>query len=379
MRHVCVLFVWSLCTVGVGVAQPKVAVLNALAAERIDQSVTGPVTEKVIERLVASGRYLVLDRANVQSVLKEREFQYSGLVSDAEVSQAGKYLGADQVVVIKIENLEGTYFVSARMIEVETGVILRQASAEGEGKLPVLLSLSERVGVTLAGTAVPAQSSPQATALSPQKPASSDPSARARALVTGSEDSPQSGGPSPAEAPQSKVAASPPAQAASPPVRASSTPQKTTMAERIGVRIYAGFTWEGTQEIDDEKIDATFRDFSLIVPLGGIFCLPMNLTYADGTDNGGYETVALDMGLGLALPLGIVMPWCAAKVGLLTLADKDYLGYGFSTEVGVDLRLGMLLLGVRHQVQSAKLENSQGTASFDLKSQATIFMAGLKF
>jgi len=43
----------------------------------MDPSVIIPITEKIAERLVVSGRCYVLDRANIDSVLKEREFEVS--------------------------------------------------------------------------------------------------------------------------------------------------------------------------------------------------------------------------------------------------------------------------------------------------------------
>ncbi len=343
------------------VAQPKVAVLNAVAAERIDQSVSGPVTEKVIERLVASGSYLVLDRANVQAVLKEREFQYSGMVSDAEISEAGKYLGADRVVVIRIESLDGTYFLSARMINVETGIISRQASADGEGKLSVLLGLAERVGSALASGAA------------------ADPSSRAKELVTGAGGARTAPAESGGATAAARVPEAAPVPAPTPaPAPAASAPPKTTMADRIGVRLYFGYDKDGTQEADGAESKAVVRDLYLLVPTGGLFCLATNFTAADGTDDGGLEALSFDMGVGLALPLGFIMPWCAAKVGFATLAEEDWSGFQFTTDLGIDFRLGALLLGVRRQVQSATFENSAG-ASFDLESGATLFMVGLKF
>ena len=97
-------------------ARSKVAVLDAIVQKGIDGSVVVPVTEKVMGCLVVSGRFTVLDRANVEKVLREREFQVSGLVSDAEITEAGKYLGADFVVVIKVQRLAATYFLGAKMI-----------------------------------------------------------------------------------------------------------------------------------------------------------------------------------------------------------------------------------------------------------------------
>jgi hypothetical protein len=139
-------------------SQPKVAVLDAIIPQNMDPSVIIPTTEKIIERLVVSGRFTVLDRSNIESVLKEREFQVSGMVSDQDVVTAGKYLGADFVVVAKVQKVSETYFISAKMIAIKTGVIANQTSAQGEGKLSTLIDLAGQVGDVLSGGAVMAQS-----------------------------------------------------------------------------------------------------------------------------------------------------------------------------------------------------------------------------
>jgi hypothetical protein len=157
MRKACLACILALAALAAW-SQPKVAVLDTQVPQSIDQSVVIPTTEKIIERLVVSGRYTVLDRANIESVLKEREFQLSGMVSDQDVVTAGKYLGADFVVVAKVQKVSDTYFITAKMIAIKTGVIANQTSAQGEGKLSTLISLAEQVGDVLSGGAVLAQS-----------------------------------------------------------------------------------------------------------------------------------------------------------------------------------------------------------------------------
>ena len=132
-------------------SQPKVAVLDAIIPQNMDPSIQGPATEKIIEKLVQSNRFTVLDRANIEGVLKEREFQVSGMVSDQDVVTAGKYLGADYVVVAKLSRVGDTNFISGKMINVKTGVIASQTSAQGDGKLSVLINLAGQVGETLSG------------------------------------------------------------------------------------------------------------------------------------------------------------------------------------------------------------------------------------
>lgn len=142
-------------------ALPKVAVLDAVVAEGISKSVVVPITDKIAEEIVKALRYSVLDRANIEQVLKEKEFQVSGMVPDSEIKQAGKYLGADYVVVVRVSLIENTYFISAKMIDVESGAVVAQVSDQQEGKATVLIAIAERVGKKLVGGVVEVAAGPQ--------------------------------------------------------------------------------------------------------------------------------------------------------------------------------------------------------------------------
>jgi hypothetical protein len=131
--------------------EPSLAVLDAVLDEGIDSAVMVPITEKIIEQVVASKKYVVLDRANIAQVLSEKEFQFSGMVKDTEIKQAGEYLGADFVGVARVSKVGETYFISAKIISVETGAITAQASAEKKGDADVVFDLARTVGVKLMG------------------------------------------------------------------------------------------------------------------------------------------------------------------------------------------------------------------------------------
>lgn len=136
-------------------ALPQVAVLDAVIPADMDPSVIVPITDKISEELVKSGKYTVLDRASVEQVLKEKEFQLSsGLVKTEEIRKAGEYLGADFVVAARASKVGNTYFVSARMIDVKTGAITSQTSVELPGDLDVLLKLARTAGNRLSGGVV---------------------------------------------------------------------------------------------------------------------------------------------------------------------------------------------------------------------------------
>ena len=131
---------------------PHVAVLETILAAGMDPTAAVPVTDKIVEELVNSGKFTVLDRANVDQILREKEFQLSsGIVRNEEIRRAGEYLGADYVVLANASRVGSTYVISAKMIDVVTGEIAAQASTEKQGKIDVLLEIARTVGRQISG------------------------------------------------------------------------------------------------------------------------------------------------------------------------------------------------------------------------------------
>ncbi len=170
-RRMVIIVVALFASASLSFALPSVAILQTIVAAGIDPTVNAAVTAKTEEAFVNSGRFQVLDRVNVMQVLKEKEFQLStGLVSEAEMRQAGEYLGADFVVVANVSRLGQTYMISIKMVNVTTGKIEGQASGEKQGTVDVLFSLASEVAgkisgmqITSAGTvpAAPKETVPQ--------------------------------------------------------------------------------------------------------------------------------------------------------------------------------------------------------------------------
>jgi TolB-like protein len=160
-------------------AVPQVAVLDAVLAAGIDPTVAAPITDKIIEELVNSRKFTIIDRANVEKVLREKEFQLSsGIVRNEEVRRAGEYLGADFVVVANVSRVGSTYVISAKMIDVVSGEIAAQASAEKEGKIDVVLQLARTVGLQISGQTVAAPATTEKKPAAPPVAATPLPSAQ---------------------------------------------------------------------------------------------------------------------------------------------------------------------------------------------------------
>jgi basic membrane lipoprotein Med (substrate-binding protein (PBP1-ABC) superfamily) len=130
-------------------ASPKVAVLDVVAQKNIDPAAAAPITESIMEEVIATRAYVVLDRANVEQTLKEQEFDATMMVDDSHAAQAGQFLGADYIIAGKVLSLGESYFVVAKMIEVKTGIIVAEASEQGEGKPSALVGMARAVGKKL--------------------------------------------------------------------------------------------------------------------------------------------------------------------------------------------------------------------------------------
>jgi hypothetical protein len=79
-----------------------------------------------------------VERAQVQTLLKEHQFQVSGLTSSEGAARAGKILNVPAILVVNIPNFGEEMSMTAKMINVEDGGILWMGS--GSGRTGTLLS-----------------------------------------------------------------------------------------------------------------------------------------------------------------------------------------------------------------------------------------------
>ena len=110
--------------------------VTAFAADlpRIAVYVTGDVSEnerralgtRMLAALVNSGRYIGIERGNafIAEIEREHVRQRSGAVDDAQISALGRQFGVKYVCIADITPAFGEYQVSARIIDVETAVVM---------------------------------------------------------------------------------------------------------------------------------------------------------------------------------------------------------------------------------------------------------------
>ncbi|AQT69902.1 Curli production assembly/transport component CsgG [Anaerohalosphaera lusitana] len=89
------------------------------------------ISDYFIAELLQKG-YAPVERAEVEKLLEEHEFQASGLTSNTNAAQAGRILNVPAVIIVNIPEFKDNIAISAKMVDVEDGSILWLATGEGK-------------------------------------------------------------------------------------------------------------------------------------------------------------------------------------------------------------------------------------------------------
>lgn len=107
----------------------KVAVLEVSGAVRGD-AVKNQIGDFFSMELMKRG-YTPVERAQVQALLKEQEFQSSGVTSDQDAAKAGRILNVPAVMLINIPTYKEEINMTAKIVSVEDGSILWIGNGSG--------------------------------------------------------------------------------------------------------------------------------------------------------------------------------------------------------------------------------------------------------
>jgi len=88
---------------------------------QIEQSLSRPLSDSVRREVVKSGKYKVMERGQMDKILKEQAFQMTGCVAKECAVEAGQLLGAGKVIIGSLGLVGKTYYLSLSQVNVETG------------------------------------------------------------------------------------------------------------------------------------------------------------------------------------------------------------------------------------------------------------------
>ena len=92
-----------------------------------DKAIHQVLGDKLVERFSDSQEYRAIERTEhfLAELSKEQNYQRTGVVSDSDISRLGKHFGVNYVCVTEITEAFGEKYISTRMIDVETAVVIQ--------------------------------------------------------------------------------------------------------------------------------------------------------------------------------------------------------------------------------------------------------------
>jgi len=147
----------------------KVAVFDP--AGSVSTSIREIVREEISSVVVNALGYTVLERSLISKVLEENKFQSGGLVDDSQISEIGKRMGANLVLVSSLTIMEnGNYYISCKMIDVLTARIEKQKTARTlQGSNDLINVVGKMVGEMFLDTQKSSENQPQTNVSNNQK------------------------------------------------------------------------------------------------------------------------------------------------------------------------------------------------------------------
>ncbi len=126
---VAVLMVFSVCGAWAG-EKPHVAVMD-LEARGVEENVALSLSDYLRMTIFQSGKFVVVNREDMKSILKEQGFQLAGCRSAACAVEMGQLLGAEKMFMGSVGKIGSSYMVTVKLISVETSATEKMEGESG--------------------------------------------------------------------------------------------------------------------------------------------------------------------------------------------------------------------------------------------------------
>lgn len=107
-------------------AKQKILVIAVLGFDNFVDSEdinTDVLTELLQDALVSNSNYMIVERNQVDRIIKEKKFQLSGITDENQLKSIGSLLNAEKIVVGTVSKMQGKYIVIIKGIDIENGII----------------------------------------------------------------------------------------------------------------------------------------------------------------------------------------------------------------------------------------------------------------
>lgn len=170
MKKILIFVFLSYITAGIAIGQEtyNVAIVKMQVSGGIPESYSVAFTDRLRVELFNTGAFNVMERNEMDEILKEQGFQMSGCTTDECFVQVGKILGVNHIVAGSVSKIGNLYTITLRLISVETSKTIKAIPVDYKGEVEELASSKmKEAAQMLAGQQVISTSSSNYTS-SPQ-------------------------------------------------------------------------------------------------------------------------------------------------------------------------------------------------------------------
>jgi TolB-like protein len=114
-----------------------------------DNGIARPLADSVIHEFSKSNKYEIIDRGNINKILKDHKFQISGCVPQDCKIEAGQILGVAKIVYGSVSKVGKTYYLTLQLIDVQAGKIELSVDEKCRCKIDELLDSTKRLAKKL--------------------------------------------------------------------------------------------------------------------------------------------------------------------------------------------------------------------------------------
>lgn len=153
------IFMFSICllfTVNAFSADKIRMAVMTLENKNVDKITASSVTDMVITEIVNTRAFDVVEREQINNILKEQGLYQVGLTDQSSAVKIGKLLSAQKILIGSVSMVGETYVINVRMVDVEKGVadLAAMEKAGSERTLPeaakrIAKKVAEKLGFVL--------------------------------------------------------------------------------------------------------------------------------------------------------------------------------------------------------------------------------------
>ena len=130
--------------------RPTVAVLD-FEGRGISQLEAATLTDRLATELGNTEAVILVERNQLERILKEQGLQQSGCTTQECVAEVGQLLGVQYMISGSINVLGSTFTIDAKMFSIETGANVKTVSKTHKGRIDELIPLMEAIAWELVG------------------------------------------------------------------------------------------------------------------------------------------------------------------------------------------------------------------------------------